>query len=123
MIASACANRACSFSFSRRSLVTSAITPASTPAFGPRLFELYSSYLSRWRRARERGQLEGLSSNKRGRKAGVDAGVMAEMAKLRREKERLQARLAQAEAIIEVQKKVSQLLGLSSEENGSTERR
>jgi hypothetical protein len=32
--------------------------------------------------------------------------------RLEREKARLEARLAQAEAIIEVQKKVSQLLGL-----------
>jgi hypothetical protein len=38
---------------------------------------------------------------------------------LQRENERLQARLEQAEAIIEVQKKLSQLLGPSSEENES----
>jgi hypothetical protein len=37
--------------------------------------------------------------------------VAAELAALRRENERLQARLQQAEAIIEVQKKVSLLLG------------
>jgi hypothetical protein len=42
---------------------------------------------------------------------------------LRREKARLQARLDQAEAIIEIQKKLSQLLGLSSEENESNEKR
>jgi hypothetical protein len=41
------------------------------------------------------------------------------MARLRRENERLQVRLEQAEAIIEVQKKISQLLGPSPEEKGS----
>ena len=35
-----------------------------------------------------------------------------ELARLRRENERLQTRLAQAETIIEVQKKLSQLLGV-----------
>ena len=45
-----------------------------------------------------------------------------EMAKLQRENERLQARLAQAETIIEVQKKLSQLLGLSPVESESRER-
>jgi hypothetical protein len=44
-----------------------------------------------------------------------------EIAKLRREKERLQARLAQAETIIDVQKKLSELLGINVEKNGSSE--
>jgi hydrogenase maturation factor len=38
--------------------------------------------------------------------------MMKEMAKLRRENERLQARLAQAETIIEAQKKLCEVLGL-----------
>jgi len=37
---------------------------------------------------------------------------------VRRENEQLQARLEQAEAIIGVQKKLSQLLGLATERNG-----
>jgi hypothetical protein len=39
--------------------------------------------------------------------------------RLRREKDRLAARLAQAEAIIEVQKKLSQLLGVTLKEDGA----
>jgi hypothetical protein len=43
------------------------------------------------------------------------------VARLRRENERLRARLEQAEMIIDVQKKLSQLLGLTPEENGTDE--
>jgi transposase len=78
---------------------------------------IYTSYLSRWRRARSEGELEGLRPQKRGPKPATDAALTREMARLRRENERLQKRLGQAETIIEVQKKLSQLLGLSPEEN------
>ena len=84
---------------------------------------IYSSYLSRWRREREEGQLTAQSSKKRGPKASAEKVLVAEVAKLRRENEQLQTRLGQAEAIIEVQKKLSQLLGPSSETNRSDERR
>lgn len=74
---------------------------------------LYSSNITTWRRQRERGELEGLGSKKRGRKADPQA---VEMARLKRENERLRKRLEQAELIIEVQKKVSQILGISGAE-------
>jgi transposase-like protein len=83
---------------------------------------IYSSYLSRWRQARDRGQLTALGAQQRGPKSATDAGLVREVARLRRENERLQTRLGQAEAIIEVQKKLSQLLGPSAEENESKER-
>ena len=70
---------------------------------------LYSSHLNTWRRQRARGELQGLTPAKRGRKADPQA---AENARLQRETERLTAQLARAELIIDVQKKVSQLLGL-----------
>ena len=70
---------------------------------------LYSSHLNTWRRQRARGELQGLTPAKRGRKANPQT---AENARLQRETERLTAQLARAELIIEVQKKVSQLLGL-----------
>ena len=70
---------------------------------------LYSSHLNTWRRQRARGELQGLTPAKRGRKADPQA---AENARLQRETERLKAQLARAELIIDVQKKVSQLLGL-----------
>ncbi len=80
---------------------------------------IYSSYLSRWRQAREQGKLAGLSNKKRGPKPSDDSEVEEENARLRRENERLQARLAQAETIIDVQKKLSELLGINLGENRS----
>ncbi len=70
---------------------------------------LYSSHLSTWRHQRAQGELQGLTPAKRGRQADPQA---AEIVRLQRETERLTAQLARAELIIEVQKKVSQLLGL-----------
>ena len=84
---------------------------------------IYSSYLSRWREARDRGQLTALGAQQRGPRPATDAELVREVARLQRENERLLARLEQAEAIIEVQKKLSQLLGPSREENGNKERR
>ena len=81
---------------------------------------IYSSYLSRWRRAREQGQLQALSAKKRGPKTSADTELAREVVRLERENERLQARLEQAEIIIEVQKKLSRLLGVSSETNESS---
>jgi transposase len=79
---------------------------------------LYSSHLSKWRQQRAAGQLRALSAQKRGRKAQeVEAD---EFARLQRENERLRARLEQAELIIDVQKKLSRLLGLPVE-NAETE--
>jgi transposase len=63
---------------------------------------LYSSHLSKWRQQRAGGQLQGLAPKKRGRK-GQDP-IVAELARLRRENERLRAQLEQAEIIIDVQK-------------------
>jgi len=74
---------------------------------------LYSSHLSKWRQQRTLGQLEGLSPKKRGRKAPEPTEV--ELARLRQENERLSARLEQAEIIIDVQKKLSRLLGLTED--------
>lgn len=73
---------------------------------------LYSSHLSTWRRQREAGALEALGSRKRGRKAKVVAVQTERLKELERENERLRQHLAQAQTIIEVQKKVSSLLGI-----------
>jgi len=69
---------------------------------------IYSSYLTTWRRQRERGELDGLAPHKRGPKPNPEA---IELAKLRRENGRLQERLRRAELIIDVQKKVARMLG------------
>ena len=72
---------------------------------------LYSSHLTHWRRELREGALAGLKPKKRGRKREA---LAVENAQLRRELARLQAQLERAETIIEVQKKLSQLLGLST---------
>jgi transposase-like protein len=69
---------------------------------------IYSSYLTTWRRQRERGELDGLAPQKRGPKPDPQA---IELANLRRENARLQERLRRAELIIDVQKKVARMLG------------
>jgi transposase len=72
---------------------------------------LYSSSLSRWRRQRGEGQLRALEASKRGPNKSRRDEMAEELAELRREKARLEERLEKAETIIEVQKKLSSLLG------------
>jgi transposase len=84
---------------------------------------LYSSHLTTWRRQRAQGQLAALSPKKRGRKSSVDEALAKELAELKQDKQRLQTRLQQAETIIEVQKKLSGLLGLTLNEKQSDEAR
>jgi transposase-like protein len=76
---------------------------------------LYSSHLDKWRKQRAKGQL---GVQQRGRKADPHG---AELARLRRENERLRSQLQQAEAIIEIQKKLSDLLGLRPDETTAPE--
>ena len=73
---------------------------------------LYSSHLSNWRQHRDEGTLAGLAPKRRGRKANPDAPLIAENERLKRETQRLAAKLRQAETIIEVQKKLSEILGI-----------
>ena len=79
---------------------------------------LYSSHLTDWRRARAAGQLAALGSRKRGPKPDPTA---QELDELRRENERLRTRLQQAEIIVDVQKKLSQLLGLTPSQTETDE--
>jgi transposase-like protein len=73
---------------------------------------LYSSHLSTWRQHRDEGTLAGLTPKRRGRKANPDAPLIAENERLKRETQRLAAKLRQAETIIEIQKKLSEILGI-----------
>ena len=73
---------------------------------------LYSSHLTTWRQQREEGTLAGLTPKRRGRKGNPDAPLIAENERLKRETQRLAAKLRQAETIIEVQKKLSEILGI-----------
>jgi len=83
---------------------------------------LYSSHLVKWRRLRAAGQLQALTPQPRGPKPTPPDPLVAELAQVRNENARLQARLAQAELIIDVQKKVAQLLGASLPTPRSDER-
>jgi transposase-like protein len=73
---------------------------------------LYSSHLTNWRRQRDAGTLAGLAPKRRGRKPLPNAPLTAENERLKRENQRLTEKLHQAETIIEVQKKLSELLGI-----------
>jgi len=73
---------------------------------------LYSSHLTTWRKQRDEGALDGLREKKRGRKPQRRNAKDQELARLRRENQKLEERLRQAETIIEVQKKVSEILGI-----------
>lgn len=84
---------------------------------------LYSSHLFQWRQQREKGMMDGLQPRKRGRKADTRNPLLPEVERLGREVAQLTKRLKQAELIIEVQKKVSQMLETPleiSKSNGSS---
>lgn len=70
---------------------------------------LYSSHLVKWRAEREE---RGLSSKKRGPKKNPLTG---EVKRLRQENKRLEKRLLQANEIIDLQKKISKILGITLE--------
>jgi transposase-like protein len=83
---------------------------------------LYSSNLTTWRKQRDNGTIEALSPKKRGRKNHRQDPLIQENVQLRRQNERLARRLKKAEAIIDFQKKISEILGIplsqpESEEN------
>jgi transposase len=72
---------------------------------------LYASHLSKWRQLFKKGALEGLGAS-RGRKADPETATRQRLRELEQENQRLRGKLRQAEAIIEVQKKISEILGI-----------
>jgi hypothetical protein len=72
---------------------------------------LYSSLLTTWRAARDRGELEGLAPKKRGPKALPPDPRDKKIAEQEREMGKWRKRAERAEALVEVQKKVAALLG------------
>jgi len=79
---------------------------------------LYSSHLVEWRRARDRGALAGLAGKKRGPAAKVVNPLARKVVELQRELARAERRAERAEGLVEVQKKVAELLGIQLDENG-----
>ena len=71
---------------------------------------LYSSHLAKWRRQRAEGVLTALAPQPRGRQGR--SAAEREVARLQEENARLARQLAAAQTVIEVQGKVSALLGL-----------
>ena len=71
---------------------------------------LYSSHLTDWRR-----QQQAISPKRGARhsRPGSEARLAAENRELRRKAKQLERQLVQAEAIVELQKKVSSLLGIT----------
>jgi transposase len=74
---------------------------------------LYYSNLTTWKRQKEEGLLEALSPKKRGRKVKEKNPLSQRVTQLEKENERLRKKLKQAETIIDVQKKISEILGIS----------
>jgi transposase-like protein len=73
---------------------------------------LYSSHLSAWRAARDRGELAGSAPMKRGPAPKPVDPRDKRIVELERENRKLARRAERAEALVAVQKKVSELLGI-----------
>lgn len=78
---------------------------------------IYSSHLATWRKQRELANDGGALERRRGPKVDPVALEARRVQELEKEVERLRAKLAKADLIIDVQKKLSILLGL---DNGDT---
>jgi transposase len=74
---------------------------------------LYSSHLMKWREQAERGEIAGLTPKKRGPEPKVIDARDKQLAEQQRLIARLTRRVERAEAIIDVQKKLSQVLGIA----------
>lgn len=72
---------------------------------------LYTSHMSKWRDLRDRGALAGLAPQPRGPKPLAQDPLIVENVRLQQELARVQARLTQAEAVIDIQKNWHSCLG------------
>jgi transposase len=79
---------------------------------------LYSSNLTTWRAQRERGELAGLTPKKRGPAPKAKNPLAGKVAALERAVSHERARADRAEALVELQKKVAELLGTARPQNG-----
>ncbi len=73
---------------------------------------LYHSIVQKWRHQRDQGEWEGLKEKRRGPKPKAPDPLSFENKKLKRENDRLRVELKKARLIIDVQKKISDLLGI-----------
>jgi len=105
----------------KRRIVREAERCTTTGAIGALLRRegLYSSYLTAWRAARDRGELEGLAPKQRGPKVVAPDPRDKKIAEQEREIGKWRKRAERAEALVEVQKKVAALLGTPLENERS----
>ena len=80
---------------------------------------LYSSNLTTWRNQKAEGLLQAMTPKKRGRKRKPKNPLAERVAQLEKENRRLQDKLKKAETIIEVQKKISEILGINQNPDDS----
>jgi transposase len=76
---------------------------------------LYFSHLPTWRRQAHQGTLQALSPRKRGPKVRPPDPAAGRLDELEKQIQRLRKKLKQAETIIEVQKKLSEILQIPLE--------
>jgi transposase-like protein len=74
---------------------------------------LYSSHIHEWRSLRRAGEMDGLAPKKRGPKPQEANPLEKELAAKERENARLRAENEKMAIVIDVQKKVAQLLGVT----------
>jgi len=74
---------------------------------------LYSSHLRTWREQRSRGELAGLAPKRRGRKPAARHPAEDRVQELERECTKLRKRAERAEVLVEIQKKLSELWGVT----------
>lgn len=80
---------------------------------------IYSSHLATWRKQRQAAGETSALARKRGPKVDASAAQDRRVLELEKQVERLQAKLIKADLIIDVQKKLSILLGLSTDDTPS----
>ena len=73
---------------------------------------LYWSNLTHWRKQRENGELAGLKGKRRGPQRREKNPLAERVRELERDNAQLKRRAERAEGIVELQKKVSEILGI-----------
>ena len=71
---------------------------------------IYSSHLKKWRQQRERGEIEGLSPKKRGRKVPESNALERQLRTLEKKNKKLEKRLKRAELLLSIQKKFAEMM-------------
>ena len=82
---------------------------------------LYWSNLTTWRKQRETGELVGLKGKQRGPQRRERNPLAERVRELERDNARLKRRAERAEGIVELQKKVSEILGIELQKSAETD--